>query len=95
LDYLIHGSSGWGCVSGIFYPRVGPKGFALVRFLCGYVNRVLTADILPCHIFNFYFILWNTDKEKTEREIAQSTSSETDLTVVLNAWYSAGFYTGK
>ncbi|CAI9095286.1 OLC1v1031193C1 [Oldenlandia corymbosa var. corymbosa] len=25
----------------------------------------------------------------------KSTSSETDLTVVLNAWYSAGFYTGK
>ncbi|KAJ6342134.1 hypothetical protein OIU78_010133 [Salix suchowensis] len=28
-------------------------------------------------------------------EITQNTSSETDLTVVLNAWYSAGFYTGK
>ncbi|CAK7356065.1 unnamed protein product [Dovyalis caffra] len=30
-----------------------------------------------------------------EGEIAQNTSSETDLTVVLNAWYSVGFYTGK
>ncbi|WCJ29109.1 hypothetical protein M5689_010766 [Euphorbia peplus] len=27
--------------------------------------------------------------------IAQSMSSETDLSLVLNAWYSAGFYTGK
>lgn len=27
--------------------------------------------------------------------MAESTSSETDLTAVLNAWYSAGFYTGK
>ncbi|KAF3953482.1 hypothetical protein CMV_021081 [Castanea mollissima] len=37
----------------------------------------------------------NEDKEKTDGETAQSTSSETDLAVVLNAWYSAGFYTGK
>ncbi|XP_075640764.1 uncharacterized protein LOC142612560 isoform X1 [Castanea sativa] len=37
----------------------------------------------------------NEDKEKTDGETVQSTSSETDLAVVLNAWYSAGFYTGK
>ncbi|XP_065880012.1 uncharacterized protein [Euphorbia lathyris] len=28
-------------------------------------------------------------------EIAKSISSDTDLSLVLNAWYSAGFYTGK
>ncbi|CAK9146041.1 unnamed protein product [Ilex paraguariensis] len=43
----------------------------------------------------------NTSEEK-EKEVdinvghlAQSSSSETDLTTVLNAWYLAGFYTGK
>lgn len=25
----------------------------------------------------------------------QSATSGTDLSIVLNAWYSAGFYTGK
>ncbi|XP_012075093.1 uncharacterized protein LOC105636431 isoform X2 [Jatropha curcas] len=38
------------------------------------------------------------EKEKgkgSEEKVAQSTNSETDLSVVLNAWYSAGFYTGK
>lgn len=34
-------------------------------------------------------------RKDNEGEITQNTSSETDLTVVLNAWYSAGFYTGK
>ncbi|KAJ6308444.1 hypothetical protein OIU76_018098 [Salix suchowensis] len=43
----------------------------------------------------------DTEGNKAEKsednggEITQNTSSETDLTVVLNAWYSAGFYTGK
>jgi hypothetical protein len=31
LDYLIHNSSGWGHVSGVHSPGVGPKGLALVR----------------------------------------------------------------
>ncbi|XP_015897726.3 uncharacterized protein LOC107431355 [Ziziphus jujuba] len=35
------------------------------------------------------------EKGKNERVMVQSTSSETDLSVLLNAWYSAGFYTGK
>ncbi|XP_031250742.1 uncharacterized protein LOC116108636 [Pistacia vera] len=34
-------------------------------------------------------------KKGNEGDIAQTNDSETDLTVVLNAWYSAGFYTGK
>ncbi|XP_021599088.1 uncharacterized protein LOC110605089 isoform X3 [Manihot esculenta] len=34
-------------------------------------------------------------KGKDGEEMYQSTSSETDISVVLNAWYSAGFYTGK
>lgn len=41
----------------------------------------------------------NEEKEKQPQKnfchLEKSTSSETDLTVVLNAWYSAGFYTGK
>ncbi|XP_027081287.1 uncharacterized protein [Coffea arabica] len=41
----------------------------------------------------------NEGKEKQSQKnfchLEKSTSSETDLTVVLNAWYSAGFYTGK
>lgn len=32
LDYLIHGSSVWGRVSMVYYPRMGPKRLALVRF---------------------------------------------------------------
>jgi hypothetical protein len=32
LDYLIHGSSGCVRVSGVYYPRVDPKG-TLVKFL--------------------------------------------------------------
>ncbi|CAA2994568.1 Hypothetical predicted protein [Olea europaea subsp. europaea] len=36
------------------------------------------------------------DKElRPEVHLTESTESGTDLTVVLNAWYSAGFYTGK
>lgn len=35
------------------------------------------------------------EKEIKEGETTQSGNPETDLTVVLNAWYSAGFYTGK
>ncbi|KAL5798574.1 hypothetical protein ACOSQ2_003394 [Xanthoceras sorbifolium] len=34
-------------------------------------------------------------KKENEGEMVQSLTSETDLAVVLNAWYSAGFYTGK
>ncbi|KAA3460333.1 Survival motor neuron [Gossypium australe] len=37
----------------------------------------------------------NKEKKDGEEEMNQSTSCETDLTVLLNAWYSAGFYTGK
>ncbi|GLT91266.1 hypothetical protein SLE2022_091620 [Rubroshorea leprosula] len=37
----------------------------------------------------------NKEKKENEGEVAQSVSSQTDLAVVLNAWYSAGFYTGK
>lgn len=41
----------------------------------------------------------NEGKEKQSESsfcpLEKSTSSETDLTVVLNAWYSAGLYTGK
>ncbi|XP_021295965.1 uncharacterized protein LOC110425385 [Herrania umbratica] len=37
----------------------------------------------------------NKEKKDGEGETNQSTTCETDLTVLLNAWYSAGFYTGK
>jgi hypothetical protein len=49
-----------------------------------------------CIFFSHYFAGNKAEKRKdNEGEITQNTSSETDLTVVLNAWYSAGFYTGK
>lgn len=35
------------------------------------------------------------DGERNGADVAHSASSETDLAEVLNAWYSAGFYTGK
>ncbi|OWM88251.1 hypothetical protein CDL15_Pgr003663 [Punica granatum] len=34
-------------------------------------------------------------ENKKEGDMVVTTSSETDLAEVLNAWYSAGFYTGK
>ncbi|KAI6707565.1 hypothetical protein NL676_010527 [Syzygium grande] len=34
-------------------------------------------------------------EKKLEGETLQTESPETDLSVVLNAWYTAGFYTGK
>ncbi|XP_038679307.1 uncharacterized protein LOC119980609 isoform X2 [Tripterygium wilfordii] len=37
----------------------------------------------------------NDNAKESDGQMAQGTSSETDLSVVLNAWYSAGFYTGK
>lgn len=37
----------------------------------------------------------NEDKKKEDSEPEQIGGSETDLTAVLNAWYSAGFHTGK
>lgn len=36
-----------------------------------------------------------SEKERNNSEPEQINGSETDLTAVLNAWYSAGFYTGK
>ncbi|MED6112664.1 hypothetical protein PIB30_063625 [Stylosanthes scabra] len=36
-----------------------------------------------------------SEKERTISEPKQTSGSGTDLTAVLNAWYSAGFYTGK
>jgi len=40
-------------------------------------------------------LLCNSDKKKEDSELEQIGGSETDLTAVLNAWYSAGFHTGK
>ncbi|KAE9596917.1 hypothetical protein Lal_00007573 [Lupinus albus] len=37
----------------------------------------------------------NEEKENSSFEPEQINGSETDLTAVLNAWYSAGLYTGK
>ncbi|KAK4788452.1 hypothetical protein SAY86_019771 [Trapa natans] len=37
----------------------------------------------------------NVEDKKEEEASVRATDSETNLTDVLNAWYSAGFYTGK
>ncbi|KAL5099911.1 hypothetical protein RYX36_004238 [Vicia faba] len=37
----------------------------------------------------------NGEKERENSEPEQIGDSETDLTTLMNAWYSAGFYTGK
>lgn len=37
----------------------------------------------------------NEGRENEVKDAIQSASSDTDLSDVLNAWYSAGFYTGK
>lgn len=47
--------------------------------------------------------MYKTEKATAKEErpsashdgIPQNSGSNTDLTVVLNAWYLAGFYTGK
>ncbi|XP_061343101.1 uncharacterized protein LOC133289219 isoform X2 [Gastrolobium bilobum] len=38
---------------------------------------------------------FNVNEERNNSEPEQVNGSESDLTAVLNAWYSAGFYTGK
>lgn len=50
-------------------------------------------SVLMCH--PLFFLKPEKHDEKNDGEITLSACSETDLTVVLNAWYSAGFYTGK
>lgn len=37
----------------------------------------------------------NSEKESKNPEPEQIGDSETDLTTLMNAWYSAGFFTGK
>ncbi|KAL5710336.1 hypothetical protein ACHQM5_020912 [Ranunculus cassubicifolius] len=37
----------------------------------------------------------NVHEGSSEGKVKQGISPETDISVVLNAWYSAGFYTGK
>lgn len=57
----------------------------------------LTSERFSGLIVSSIFLHKNTEKknEKVEAQMAETTSSETDISVVLNAWYSAGFYTGK
>jgi len=47
------------------------------------------------HSLLMCLLLCNSDKKKEDSELEQIGGSETDLTAVLNAWYSAGFHTGK
>lgn len=56
--------------------------------------KVLTRHGLIVLSLSMFFPC-NSEKEKNKSELDQHNGSETDLTVVLNAWYSAGFYTGK
>lgn len=44
-----------------------------------------------------YTFLWNTDSKEENKtdSVEQNATFGTDLSTVLNAWYSAGFYTGK
>jgi len=41
------------------------------------------------------FATCNSGKERNNSEPEENNGAETDLAAVLNAWYSAGFYTGK
>jgi len=41
------------------------------------------------------FATCNSGKERNNSEPEEINGPETDLAAVLNAWYSAGFYTGK
>lgn len=38
---------------------------------------------------------WKEGSDTSDGGTPQNCGSETDLTVVLNAWFSAGFYTAK
>lgn len=57
----------------------------------------LTSERFSGLIVSSILLHKNTEKEneKVEAQMTETTSSETDISVVLNAWYSAGFYTGK
>lgn len=61
------------------------------------MKRPLDVSLFHYCIFFPHYFAGNKagNRKDNEGEITQNTSSETDLTVVLNAWYSAGFYTGK
>ena len=60
------------------------------------MKHPLYAFISLLYFFVHYFAGNKAEKsEDNGGEMTQNTSSETDLAAVLNAWYSAGFYTGK
>lgn len=62
------------------------KVYISIKIFLGAYDTLHNCDVFtPC----------NSEKERKNSEPEQIDGSETDLTAVLNAWYSAGFYTGK
>ncbi|TKY70059.1 hypothetical protein E2542_SST06343 [Spatholobus suberectus] len=66
------------------------------------VNKDMWLYFITIKIFWVYlihsiivFAPCNSEKERNNSETEEINGSETDLAAVLNAWYSAGFYTGK
>ncbi|KAK4758267.1 hypothetical protein SAY87_019568 [Trapa incisa] len=57
-------------------------------------RTVMEATEKEASLVRIHSISEGEDK-KEEKTSAKATNSETNLTDVLNAWYSAGFYTGK
>ncbi|XAR70668.1 hypothetical protein NMG60_11027594 [Bertholletia excelsa] len=63
-----------------------PEDGDIVKTAMGAADRAISSLMTKCS---------EKTADKHEEQLDQSMTSETDLTVVFNAWYSAGFYTGK
>ncbi|XP_016900687.1 uncharacterized protein LOC103490751 isoform X4 [Cucumis melo] len=78
------------------------KGNVVVNFPSGYELYVFILSFLTLCLIHKALLLMSVitlkvkESDRHDEIMPQSgDSSETDLATVLNAWYSAGFYTGK
>ncbi|KAM1236367.1 hypothetical protein ACFX2I_037393 [Malus domestica] len=81
------------CLQTSFGRSVSLEDDRMVKTAMGTAERALSS--MKTKISGDSDISEDKKDENREGEMAESTSSETDLTAVFNAWYSAGFYTGK
>ncbi|XP_050377689.1 uncharacterized protein LOC126794936 [Argentina anserina] len=72
---------------------LSPEDGNVVKTALGTAERALSS--MTTKITGDSLVTEEKMDDKEGAEMAETTSSETDISVVLNAWYSAGFYTGK
>ncbi|KAF8380743.1 hypothetical protein HHK36_028233 [Tetracentron sinense] len=86
----------------IMHPgKLSPHEDNVVKTAMEAAERAISSTKMKAFDTSYLYEEKENESEKREGsglsqgEMARSNSSETDLAVVLNAWYSAGFYTGK